>query len=321
MKDHDMVFSKKTLHSGIGKIVLCALALCWLSLAPALAQQNGSEQEIRLRSFAPGASGRLTISPDANGGRGRLTALGLPAPQETSISARIFLIWAIAPERAAVRIGQLQTDARGNGGLEFALPTALDRFSIIVTSEPVANAVAPTGAPVLSTRAREIAAQYRAETPDNARRAGADSGRAQSDRRRRRRAGATTNFYDEVNTAVDSNSSRMLELVGAEVTPDASGTARVAARESNAYARARFQRLTLPAGVAPIGNFFVLWAIASDGRVFYMGSLPNEHVNEAEVYVRVNGTRAESFTLAVTVEDMRPIIRPAGRRALSTRER
>lgn len=325
MKNHGVLSRRKDLCCQ-SKRVACAFVLCAISITAVVAQRSDDDQEIRLRSFAPGASGRINLVASADGGRVRLTALGLPAPQEVSVQARVFVIWAAAAERAAERVGLLETDARGNGGLEFPLsilPAAFDRFSVIVTAEPNADVNAPTGAPVLSTRAREVV-RARGERPTNAAERRGTDGTANERRARRNarnaRRGTTTSFYDEVNAAVDSGGGRTLELVGSEATPNASGTARVAAHNANAYARARFQRLALPIENASGARFFVLWAIASDGRIFYMGSLPNEYLNETEVYVRVNDTRADSFALAVTVEDVRPTIRPAGRRALSTRE-
>lgn len=322
MKNHGVLSRRKDLCCQ-SKRVACAFMLCAISITAVVAQRSDDGQEIRLRSFAPGASGRIHIIPNANGGRVRLTALGLPAPQEVSIAARVFVIWAAAAERAAQRVGLLETDVRGNGGLEFSLsslPAAFDRFSVIVTAEPSGDVNAPTGAPVLSTRAREIVRASGERSAGAAERRGADEAANERRARRNARRGTTTNFYDEVNAAVDSGGGRTLELVGSEATPNASGMARVAAHNANAYARARFSRLALPIENAPGARFFVLWAIASDGRIFYMGSLPNEYLNEAEVYVRVSDTRADSFALAVTVEDVRPTIRPAGRRALSTRE-
>ena len=115
----------------------------------AVRQSSDKEVAVVLRSFAAGGSGRLNIAPSTNGGRVRLTALGLPTPQRLTPTARLFVVWAVAPGGQVVRVGELKIDSKGNGGVEFSSPTQFARYSVIVTAESAAEAVRPLGVPVL----------------------------------------------------------------------------------------------------------------------------------------------------------------------------
>ncbi|HYN83644.1 MAG TPA: hypothetical protein VER32_00205, partial [Pyrinomonadaceae bacterium] len=121
--------------------------------------RQGERVDLRLRSFVPGASGQLTIEASAEGGRGRLTALGLPPPESQSRGATTYVVWANSEGRIQ-RLGELRRDERGNGGLAFAHPAPFERYTVIVTAEADAEAERPAGAPILSTRANEAAALH-----------------------------------------------------------------------------------------------------------------------------------------------------------------
>jgi hypothetical protein len=119
---------------------------------------DGRTVVVRLRSFAPRASGRLEVEPTAGGGRVRLTAVNLPPPRTLAPNARTFVAWASGGR--ILRLGELRRDSRGTGSLVFQHPTEFARYSLIVTAETDARAERPTGAPVFSTRANEVAAFF-----------------------------------------------------------------------------------------------------------------------------------------------------------------
>ncbi|HEX8128618.1 MAG TPA: hypothetical protein VF527_05900 [Pyrinomonadaceae bacterium] len=119
---------------------------------------DGKTLIVRLRSFAPRASGRLEVEPTTGGGRVRLTALNLPTPQSLAPNARTFVAWASGGR--ILRLGELRRGSRGDGSLVFSHPAEFARYSLIVTAERDARAERPTGAPVFSTRANEVAALF-----------------------------------------------------------------------------------------------------------------------------------------------------------------
>jgi hypothetical protein len=141
---------------------------------------DGKALVVRLRSFAPRASGRLEVEPTSGGGRVRLTAVNLPSPRSLAPNARTFIAWASGGR--IVRLGELRRGARGDGRLVFSHPAEFNRYSLIVTAEADARAERPTGAPVFSTRANEVAALF----PDPPARR--DDARAVATARRERRA-------------------------------------------------------------------------------------------------------------------------------------
>lgn len=139
---------------------------------------DGSTVIVRLRSFAPRARGRLEVEPTTGGGRVRLTALNLPLPQTLAPNARTYVAWASGGR--ILRLGELRRGSRGAGSLVFQHPTEFARYSLIVTAETDARAERPTGAPVFSTRANEVAALFpikddTRESPRRERRAAARS--------------------------------------------------------------------------------------------------------------------------------------------------
>lgn len=322
------------------RIVLCGL-LCATGLFAALDGATGcaaakalrayafklrqdERVDIRLRSFAPRASGQLTLEPSEEGGRARLTALRLPDPRTQSRDARTYVVWANS-EGKIVRLGELSLDARGNGGLAFKHP-GFERYTVIVTAEPSANVERPLGAPILSTRANEAAAVFPAAVPATggapttaAASSSADSARPSSmspvkSVKRRRGAG----FYDEVEDALAAKGGgRLIELEGSEIAPRARGSARATERTGRAYVIVRFSEVPLPRAVN--AGAYAMWAIQSNDRIVYMGSLPNDPaLNNADIYVRVPGFDSDEFDLLVTAEQQRPVSTPSDRRALST---
>jgi hypothetical protein len=153
---------------------------------------------VRLRSFAPRASGRLEVEPTAGGGRVRLTALNLPTPQSLAPNARTFVAWASGGR--ILRLGELRRGARGTGSLVFPHPAEFPRYSLIVTAEPDARAERPTGAPVFSTRANEVAAFF----PDPPVNVNDNARAATTTARRERRATPTTRRTPAASTSRDT---------------------------------------------------------------------------------------------------------------------
>jgi hypothetical protein len=312
-----------------------------------LARQDDGRVDIRLRSLTTRATGKLTIEPSEGGGRARMTALNLPDPHTVTPGASTYVVWAVSGGRI-LRLGELKRDERGNGGLAFDHPEGFDRYGVIVTAEPDANAERP-GDPVLTTRADEAAALYAttSTTPDSARTDASDKTTASdktdaSDKTpardeagasvkhdtssRTRNAGALAppaesssragGFYAEVEDAIAAGGGgRVVEFEGDAAAPGASGAARATFRSGRAYVRANFRGVPLPSSVG--AGVYVLWGVLTDGRIIYMGSLPaTEDLNRAEVYVRVPGFDADDYTLFVTAEASRPAPAPSSRRVL-----
>ncbi len=312
---------------------LCVAALlfgcAWLASDAARASGTPSARttsaqadrlDIRLRSFSPGATGRLTIEASEGGGRGRLTVLNLPDPQTLAAGASTYVVWASAEGRI-VRLGELRRDERGNGGLAFERPATFEHYSVIVTAEATAAAERP-GAPVLSTRANEARTLYlplaregepAAATPPPAPIVVPPPPSAP----RRARSSVAGDFYAEVDDALASNGGgRVIELEGERLAPRAGGAARATQHTGRAYVRVNFRGVPLPSSLG--AATYVLWAIVSDGRIVYMGSLPaTEDINRAEIYVRTGGFDADDYTLFVTAERSRPVHTPSESRVLT----
>ena len=131
-----------------------------------------------------------------------------------------------------------------------------------------------------------------------------------------RRGAQAAGFYAEVEEALNATGGgRVVEFEGEGAASGASGAARTAYRTGRAYVLANFRGVPLPSAVG--AAVYVLWAVLSDGRMVYMGSLPaTEDLNRAEVYVRVAGFDADDYTLFVTAEPARPAPRPSEHRVL-----
>lgn len=320
--------------------------------------QGAGRVEVRLRSFVPNASGQLTVEASAEGGRGRLTALSLPPPESQSRAATTYVVWANSGGRIK-RLGELRRDERGNGGLAFEHPAPFERYTVIVTAEPNADAERPAGAPVLSTRANEIAALFPADTPETTAAAAtqpAESAPAANSNSSPPDETTTPTANTNVSAPADAPSTTTAATTTRERAPrresarrlngdfytevddalDAAGGGRALVFDGGELAprasgRARAAQRTGSAYIVArlsdvplpddIGaNTYVLWAVLPDGRIVYMGSLPSDStLNRADVYVRVGGFDSDAFDLAVTAEQRRPVPSPSDRRALSTR--
>lgn len=310
----------------VAALFAAALLLCTAQPALALVgtkqgrppQEGGQRLGVRLRSFIPGASGSLHFEPTPEGGIVRLTVLGLPRPENVMTTARTFVVWASASGGRVVRIGELQTDAGGNGGLQFTRPQALDSYSVLVTAEPNATVEKLTGTVVFASLANEVTAFF-AEVDKKVKRA-QKAARELNKRAKVKRTAPTTDFYEEVDEALRTapGGARLLELFGDRIAPGARGSADVTTLSLKAYVRARFQKLPLPAAVN--ANTYVLWSVVPGGRITYMGSLPQtRELDDTDIYVRVAGFQTE-FDLFVTAEKRRPVSQPSAERALSSRK-
>lgn len=307
--------------------VLPILALVMLSVTSPLAraqddaqraaerQEGGRRLGVRLRSFIPTASGSLHFEPTPEGGIVRLTVLGLPRAEALMAVARTFVVWASASGGRVVRVGELQIDQSGNGGLQFNRPSTLDSYSVLVTAEPNGAVEKLTGTVVFASLANEVTAFF-AEVDKTIRK---NKKAARELSRREKLKGRADDFYDEVDRALKTapGGGRVLELFGQEIAPGARGHARVTTLALNAYVRARFQNLPPP--ILVNANAYVLWSIVPDGRIIYMGSLPTtSELDDTDVYVRVAGFKSD-FDLFITAEQRRPVSHPNERRALSSR--
>jgi hypothetical protein len=317
-------------------------------VTPRAARQT-QRLDIRMRSFAPPASGHVTVEASGGGGSGRVTVLSLPDPQTIVEDARVYVVWAVSEGRIA-RLGELRRDERGNGGLAFERPAAFERYSVVVTAEIAADAERP-GAPVLSTRANEATTLYPPAAPDRAATTPAPEPSAPqpsttpapttqptamptptptpaqpplpptpSVPASRPRTTRAASFFVEVEDAITlSGGGRVIELGGERPAPDARGTARAATHEGSAYVLATFRGVPLPSTVG--ASVYVLWAIVPDGRIVYMGSLPStEDLNAAGIYVRTAGFGQDTFELFVTAERARPAPAPSDNKVLTPKQ-
>jgi hypothetical protein len=284
--------------------------------ATSVSQDAGQRLGVRLRSFIPTASGSMHFEPTPEGGIVRLTVLGLPRPEAVMATARTFVVWASASGGRVVRVGELQTDASGNGGLQFTRPPTLDSYSVLVTAEPNGSVEKLAGTVVFASLANEVTAFF-AEVDRTLRRT--QKAARELNRRTRIRRNTMSDFYGEVDEALRTapGGGRVLELFGDQIAPGAHGRAQVTTLSLKAYVRARFQNLPLP--VIVNANTYVLWSVVPDGRIVYMGSLPQtSDLDDTDIYVRVGGFNSE-FDLFVTAENRRPVAAPSNMRALSPR--
>ena len=305
--------------------------------AAAAASTAGKTLVLRLRSFAPRASGRMEVEPTNRGGRVRLTAMNLPPAQSLAPNARAFVAWASGGR--IVRLGELRRNARGVGSLVFSHPTEFARYSLIVTAETSANVERPAGSPVFSTRANEVAALYPVKDDDRERRTVARSNtttarNATTNRTTEtpRAAAATTtapgsggrtrnaagNFNAEIEEVLrNADTARTLVLVGDRGARYARGVARVATQNGTAYVRVRFRRVP-PASRFGARSRYAMWALIPEDGTVYMGSLPSRNLNGTETYARTEGVNSDKFRLLVTAEPRIPTTRLRGRRVLMT---
>jgi hypothetical protein len=301
---------------------------------------DGRTVIVRLRSFAPHASGRLEVEPTAGGGRVRLTASNLPLPQTLAPNARTYVAWASGGR--ILRLGELRRGSRGTGSLVFTHPSEFARYSLIVTAEADARAERPTGAPVFSTRANEVAALFpikddTREAPLRERRATVQSeapaavaatrtdasGRttratnatpraavtnaavpttALRTRGRVRGGDAGSEFFTEIDETIKRDAgARTLVLVGDRGARRARGTARVALQDGTAYVRVRFRRVPPPTRFGR-GRQYAMWALIPEDGTVYMGSLPTRNLNRTQTYARTEGVNSDKFRLLVTAE-------------------
>lgn len=322
------------------------------------ASVDGKTLVVRLRSFAPRASGRLEVEPTTGGGRVRLTAVNLPTPQSLAPNARTFVAWASGGR--ILRLGELRRGARGGGLLVFPHPAEFARYSLIVTAEADARAERPTGAPVFSTRANEVAALFPdppatddprtvttrrerrtttrsdapASTPGNTpgttattnetnappRAAPATAATTALRTRGRVRAGsASGEFFTNVDEAIKRDASaRTLLLVGDRGARRARGTARVAMLEDGTAYVRVRFRRVPPPSRFGRGRRYTMWALIPEDGTVYMGTLPARDINRRQTYARTEGVNSDKFRLLVTAERRPPAPRPVGRRVLMT---
>lgn len=285
------------------------------ALAQALENKEpGKRVGYRLRSFIPNASASMYFEPTQSGGEVRLTALGLPEPKGLMPGAQVFLVWAVASGENPRRVGVLQTDIGGNGGLSFARPASFERYSIVVTSETSPVAERPAGVMVFASRADAVTPFY------GEKKKGMTAARRRALDRElgKREPGVSNDFYAEVEAALNANPAdrHTIELYGDEIASEAYGLALVAARNENIYARTLIKKLPLPAHFG--ASTYLLWGIMPDGRITYMGSLPSD-ASDADVYVRVGGFNSADLDLLVTAEVRSPVRSPSGLRSMSSR--
>ena len=282
---------------------------------------DGKTLIVRLRSFAPRASGRLEVEPTPTGGRVRLTAVNLPSPQSLAPNARTFVAWASGGR--IVRLGELRRGSRGGGSLVFPHPAEFARYSLIVTAEQSTRAERPMGAPLFSTRANEVAAlfpikdDFARETARRERRAATKRDETDSPVMNETTRASAGEFYASINEALAApQNSRTLTLVGERGARRANGVARVAARNGTAYVRVRFRRVPPPASLG--AKRYVLWASSEEDGTLFLRALPTRRLNNRNTYARRRGIKAGDFTLRVTAEQRYPSARPRGRRVMRT---
>ncbi|MGI9105552.1 MAG: hypothetical protein ACR2G4_04815 [Pyrinomonadaceae bacterium] len=313
---------------------------------------------LRLRSFAPRASGRVEVEPTKRGGRVRVTAVNLPPPQNLAPNARAYVAWASGGR--IVRLGELRRDARGSGSLVFSHPPEFTRYSLIVTAETSANATRPTGAPVFSTRANEVAALFPVKDENRARRATPPRSDATAIAARNpagNAANETPRAAAATTAATPATASRTGGRTATTTTRGAERAAAAAtardfnaeideaiknhdrartlmlvgdrgARRARAVARVATQNGTAyvrvrfrrvpPASRFGAGSRYAMWALIPEDGTVYLGSLPTRNLNGRHTYARTEGVNSDKFRLLVTAEPRIPTTRLRGRRVLMT---
>jgi hypothetical protein len=298
-------------------VLACAAALCVAGVSFVLqqggtsrAQEGAQVHEIHMRSFAPGATGRLTMLE--GGASVRLIVMRLPLPQTLHESARYFVAWAVARGGGyTVKVGIVPRDADGNGVLEFFSPSALERYSIIVTAEPIEQAAYPRGPLILATRSGEVIVHIaRNAARDTTIRGTVMYGNMRPAHPRR------SDFFSDFDEALRAGETRTLTLIGGEVTPRARGTARTATRNGKTYVRVRVKRLPPPSVFGE--NLYLLWAHDPAGHRLFLGNFPDD-INHTELYIREENVTFNVTDLLVTAEDRwSPILHPSSHQALVT---
>jgi hypothetical protein len=285
-----------------GLALLISAGRIWRLLGGQMAHAQESVQNIRLRSFFPGASGDLAIVPGPSGGRLKLTVSGLPKPQSFDKQAQIFVAWAVAPGRE-INLGEVSTDSNGNGTLEFAAPP-LEKYSLIVAAESSSNATTLMGAPVLSTRAGEVTSLFGKDStePNNS-----SAGHAV-----RRVSGK--GFFGEIDAAIRDDAPRRLNLIGEDFARRARGEALVAEQAGETFVRGHLNRLPSPRTAG--ASQYVLWAVGPDGKAVYLGALPAGNIGSRLIYVRAPDVGLDHPGLMVTAETDPVPATPSGRVAL-----
>jgi hypothetical protein len=325
--------------------LLAATTLATHALAigsePTAVESARQQLVVRLRSFVPGASGRVVVEPNESGGRVRVVASKLPAPESVAPDARAFVVWATGGE--VRRVGELRRDARGDAAFEFAHPAGFNSYSLLVTAERDALIARPAGAFVFSTRAGEVSAFYppkpepRAASSENSRasvpaiRSRTVTGERENDAARPASSSigahatstvatlpvSASEFYESVDSAVaDSASARTLTLAGLGGARRARGDARVATREGTAYVRVRFRNIPSPARYG--ARRYVMWAQLPEDHALFLRALPARGLNRRATYARRRDVNSPDFRLLVTAERRYPRARPAGRQVLKT---
>jgi hypothetical protein len=329
-----------TLASLLAATTLATRALA-IGSEPTAVESARQQLVVHLRSFVPGASGRVVVEPSEAGGRVRVIASKLPAPASVAPDARAFIVWATGGE--VRRVGELRRDARGDAAFEFAHPAGFNSYSLLVTAERDARIERPAGAFVFSTRAGEVSAFYPPKPEPRAPSSGStrasepavrartvtiarekDAARVTSSTTGARVSStiatlpaSASEFYESIDSAVgDSASARTLTLAGLGSASRARGDARIAMREGTAYVRVRFRNVPPPAryGVRK----YVMWAqLAEDGPLF-LRALPARGLNRRATYARRRDVNSPDFRLLVTAERRYPRPHPAGRQVLKT---
>ncbi len=305
-----------TAHRCIAILLAFVLAGAASTVVPQVGDQQARQRlGVRLRCFVPNAHGSLYFDPTPSGGIVRLTVLGLPEPQALMPDAHVFSVWAVTTGERPIHVGDLHTDGNGNGGLEFARPASFERYSIVVTAEVNSASVNPLGPMVLAS-VRDAATAFYGERQKRLSEARRKSLERQLEKSVHE-PHLSNDFYAEVDRAVIGNAARtrLLELLGDEIAPEAYGLARFAVLNENAYVRTLLRRLPPPSQIG--ARTYVLWGIVPTGRITYMGSLQTENGGGADAYVRVGGFKSADLDLAVTAEMSHLAMRPSARRTLS----
>lgn len=147
--------------SGVGALepslhhLLTSVSLgLWLGLAlPACGGRQPTPIVFEPSSIAPAAMGEVIARIDPNGNtRLQIDVRHLAPPDRVAPGAAVYVAWAGELDRAAGphNLGALRVDSDLRGKLETVTP--LRTFDLIITPEPAATVVAPSGPEVLKVR-------------------------------------------------------------------------------------------------------------------------------------------------------------------------
>src|SRR3974377_567421 len=95
---------------------------------------GGTTIDMRGTDLAGGASGEAKVEAKSGITNIELKAKGLESPTKIGSEFLTYVVWVVSPDGRASNVGELLTDAKGEGKLKAT--TQLQTFALFVTAEP-----------------------------------------------------------------------------------------------------------------------------------------------------------------------------------------